>query len=186
MTELAEWDRVEYGCEEWVKRVLGARVSTCWKDRSTSEGLTSPYIELAIWGEDSRGTPDVSYDENNIPRITTLWEFSLSLTGRSREQTPLRTIRNYLTRLEGSLQHEVYIEALRESGVTFLRSEPIRPLVYTDGGRRESAAVLDLRMSVVTEFYEPTGPAVDMAETADVSVKEATMAEPVLVSLPEN
>lgn len=178
-----EWDHVESAFEAWVRSVLGYGVGVCWKDRSSREGVTVPFVELAIWAETPRGTDDVEYDENNIPRITSLWEFSLSVTGRSREQTPLRSIRNHLTRLAASLQHETYIEALRLSGVTFLRGEPLRTLSYTENDRRESAAVLDLRFSVVTEFYEPAGPAVDMAETATVLVTEAT-ASPVLVSLP--
>jgi hypothetical protein len=177
------WDDVEYALQAWAKSVLGSGVRVVWADRSSAEGASFPVVEIRIFGERQIGSDDVEYDANNIPKVTSLWEFTCSLTARVREQTAAKAARNHLMRLKSSLSHLAYSEPLNAAGVAFLGDEAMRPGAGSGSDRVESRAVLDLRMNATFEFYEPSGPAVDMAETATVGVKEST-ATRVVVELP--
>lgn len=180
-----DWESVEAACEQWASSVLGSSAAVCWRKKSSREGVSKPYVELEIDGESEIGTADLAYDEDNRPDVTGLWEFKLQVRCQSREQLSSRTARNYLSKLKTSLAHPLYIGPLNESGVTYLRSEPMRSFSVRDGDREESIALIELWMCTKSRMYESAGKAVDWAETADVAVS-VDGDPPVTVQLPES
>lgn len=162
------WDAVETACAAWAAAVLPG-VPVIWRDQPKTH-VVAPYVELSIDGERSYGLDDVEYIDGTdtlTPKVTGAREFTLEVSCRSRDQGALRAARNNLERLRASLQHQAYVVLLEAGGLAVHTSEPLRTIPFAHEGRRESLAVLEIKLGVTSELFDADA-SVDYAETATV------------------
>lgn len=174
-----EWDTIEAACEAFVRRVVQSTGLTeerrcsavVWRDKAKGH-LLVPYIELAIAGERSVGYDDIEYVDgvdSLTPSITGVREFLLEVSCRCRDQSALGAARNHLERVRSALHHAGLLEVLSAGGVSYLTSQPLRTIPYVNESRKESLAILEIRLCARSLFYDASE-GVDYAETADVTV----------------
>lgn len=173
------WDTIEAACEAFVRRVVQssglATERRCndvvWRDKAKGH-LEAPYIELAIQGERQVGNDDIEYvdgADSLTPRVSGVREFTLEVSCRCRDQSALGAARNHLERVRSGLNHAGLREVLRAGGVSYLTSQPLRTIPFVHENRKESLAVLEIRLCARSLFYDASE-GVDYAETADVTV----------------
>jgi hypothetical protein len=114
-------------------------------------------IELRIGREAAVGMDDLEpvmvAPDRWVPRITGWREFVLSIRFNSRSQAT--AARNALERIRASFHHPTRLAALSDAGVSFLSTETLQTFDAVADDRWESIGVLDVRMGVVSEFFEP-------------------------------
>lgn len=119
-------------------------------------------VELRISGERAVGYDDVEEVEVApgvyAPRVTGLREFTLSMRLRARTPADSYAARTALETVRASFHHPVRRKLLSDEGVAFLSTEMLEAREVTFGDRYELVAVLDVRMSVVSELFTPTEP----------------------------
>jgi hypothetical protein len=129
-------------------------------------------IELRISGEKSVGYDDCEDIEVSpgvfVPSVTGIREFVLSIRYNSRSQ--VTAARKALETIRSSLQHPTRVSILDDASVAFLGTETLQTFDAVSDDRWESIAVLDVRMCVVSELFDPDDPPVGYLESVGVSV----------------
>lgn len=138
-------------------------------------------IELRISEERAIGYDDVEDVEVApgafAPRITGVREFTLSIRLSSRSE--LTAARNGLERIRACFHHPRLLQILDEAGVSFLATETIQTFDERTEQRWESVGVLDVRLGVVSELFEPELDAsAEPLEGVGVSVAGQTLSIP--------
>lgn len=137
-------------------------------------------IALRLLSEDSVGYDDLEDVEVSpgvlYPRITGIREFVLSIRFHSRSQ--VTAARNALETVRACFQHPRLVATLEDAGVAYLSSETLQTFDEVSDERWESIGVLDVRLGVVSEYFQPgapgapgTAPSLDPIESVDVTVQ---------------
>lgn len=134
-------------------------------------------IELRISAERAVGFDDVEEVEvvdgatsRNVPRITGIREFTLSIRYSSRNQ--LTAAREGLETIRACFHHPRLVQTLEEAGIGFLTTEGLQTFDDVSDERWESVAVLDVRLAVVSDYFHPdTDTSVDTLNGVSVSIQ---------------
>jgi hypothetical protein len=146
-----------------------------WEDEGNPYS-TGDLLELRISGEETVGTDDVEevaqLDGSTRYRITAHAEFVLSIKFNSRSQlTPARAA---LSVVRASFHHPDRLQILDDAGIGFLSEAAfVSANAYSDD-RLESTAVLDVRLSITSELYEPlTDAPIGYLESVGISINDS-------------
>jgi hypothetical protein len=131
-------------------------------------------IELRIGAESAVGFDDVAEVEQDdgraVPRVTGWREFTLSIRYNSR--STVTGARASLERIRASLHHPARLAILSDAGVSFLGTEMLQAFNAVAEDRWEAVAVLDVRLGVVSELYEPDIDITGTEHLAEVGVND--------------
>jgi hypothetical protein len=129
-------------------------------------------VELRISGEKSVGYDDCEDVEVSpgvfVPRITGVREFVLSIRYNSRSQAT--AARKALETIRSSFHHPTRSAILDDAGVAFLSTETLQTFDAVSDDRWESIAVLDVRMSVLSELFDPEEAPLGYLQSVGVSI----------------
>jgi hypothetical protein len=146
-----------------------------WDREASQVVFHESSVELGISGEQSIGFDDVEEIEVRpgvySPRITGIREFTVTFRFRARTPSDSYNARSALETLRASFHHPARLSILSDAGVSFLSTEMLETREVTFGDRFEIIAVLDVRMSVVSTFFEES-PTTAAAHLTAVSVSE--------------
>lgn len=138
-------------------------------------------IELRIGSERAIGYDDVEEVQvaagQFVPRITGIREFTLSIRMSSRSE--VTASRGGLERVRSCFHHPRLLQVLEEGGVAFLSTETLQTFDGVSDQRWESVAVLDVRLGVVSELFEPdTDASADSLESVGVTAVDQPLSIP--------
>lgn len=151
------WDSVKTAIVSFLDatKVVGAE-HVVW-EREAVPLTYDDVIELRFSGEDSVGYDDVAHVETEPgvfhPRVTGWREFVLSIRFYSRSQAT--AARYALERVRASFHHPQREAILSDAGVAFLSTETLQTFDAVEDERWESVGVLDVRLGVVSDLFEP-------------------------------
>ena len=155
-----QWNAVKDAIRAFVQSThVVAPDHVVWDRDASQLVMHESSVELRISGERAVGYDDVEEVEVasgvSSPRITGIREFTLSLRLRARSPADSYAARTALETVRASFHHPVRRKVLTDAGVAFLATEMLDAREVTLGDRYELVAVLDARMSVVSELFQP-------------------------------
>jgi hypothetical protein len=114
-------------------------------------------IELSIRAERAVGFDDLSWveqpDGRLVARITGMRECILSIRYQTRDQ--VFGARTALEKIRACFHHPGRLEILEGAGISFLTTEMEQAFDGPFADRVESVGVIDVRLAVLSELYEP-------------------------------
>jgi hypothetical protein len=166
------------------KLVIAAFVSACtgltaskvvWTDEPMPS-LEAPYIELTISGEAGVGEDEVvwsdvvddgtSYLEATVSGTR---EFTLSCRYRSRSSANDVSARTVLEQLKQSFFHPVRRRRLEAADIAYHDTLMLQTLKVEHDNRRESVAVLDVRLSVQSVYLPSSADRADPVLSVEIT-----------------
>lgn len=176
------WDDIKTALVEFIEStgVVAVPERVAW-EREAHPIVYDDMISLKISGEDSLGYDDVEDVEIApgifAPRITGAREFVLSI--RYHARTEISAARNALETIRACFFHDRLTQVLDDVGIAFLSTETLQAFDTVAEERQESVAVLDVRFSVVSQYFQPdTDTSIDKLAAVDVTVQGRPLSIP--------
>lgn len=151
------WDTIKPALVDFIEATGAVGPDHVFWEREAQPIAYDDVVELRISAEDSIGFDDVEDVEVSpgayAPRITGIRTFILSIRYYSRSQ--VTAARGALETIRASFYHPRRRQILDDAGISFLTTETLVTFDEVREERWESVAVLDVRLSVLSELFDP-------------------------------